>query len=182
MGESGLITNDAHRFAPAAPDEDVVYGACSPGWHTAAEQTTALDHWISFMQRADISRVCCLVPGQRLDDHSANVGRYREAFGDSRVCHAPIPQDRLVSDDRLQAQILPFLRAATTHDEPVVVHSLSGLGRTGYVLAAWLVADRNYRPSTAIETVTEMGRNPLEPVERGNATRRELLDLLASVQ
>ncbi len=182
MGQSGGITNDAHRFAPAAPEEEVVYGACSPGWHSAADHTAALDEWISFMQKAGVTRVCCLVPGRTLDDHDANVGRYRAEFGAQNVCHAPIPHDRLPDPALLRDEILPFLRASADRGDPVVIHSVSGLGRTGYVLAAWLVADRGYGALEAIETVTEMGRDPLEPVTRGEETRRDLLDLLESVR
>ena len=122
MAESGLITNHAHRFAPAALDEDIVHGACAPGWHSAAEHGTALSKWISFMQDAGIGRVCCLVPGRHLTEAGANVARYRQAFGRENVCHAPIPQNRLVSTERFHEEILPFLQKSTERDVPVVVH------------------------------------------------------------
>lgn len=182
MGRPGLITHDAHRFAPAAPEEDIVHGACCPGWHSAAEHAEALDQWISFMKETGIRRVCCLIAGRRLEASDANVGRYRRAFGAHDICHAPIPHDRVVSRERLREEILPFLRASADRDVPVVVHSVSGLGRTGYVLPAWLVSERGYGPVAAIDTVTEMGRDPLEPITRGQETRRDLIELLESVQ
>jgi len=172
---------DAHRFAPAAPDEDVVYGACCPGWHSAASHEEAIDQWLDHMQDAGIERVCCLLTGRQLDAHDANIGRYREAFGAEKVCHAPVPDHRLADVGTLRGDILPFLDEAVAAEEPVVVHCLAGIGRTGHVLAAWLVYGRGYTLHDAIETVREVGRDPLAPVEHGNATRQDLLDSLGLV-
>lgn len=181
MSNSGPMVADAHRFAPAAPDETVVYGACCPGWHSVGTHEAALDQWISFMQDSGIERVCCLLTGRQLDAHDANIGRYETAFGSENVRHAPVPDHRLADFDTLEDDVLPFLDAADAAGEPVVVHCLAGIGRTGHVLAAWLVAGRGYDAHRAIETVREMGRDPFEPVEHGNATRQDLLDLLGLV-
>lgn len=181
MGGTDPRRNDAHRFAPAASDESIVFGACSPGWHSAGEHATCLDQWIEHMQAAGIQRVCCLLPGRQLEDNDANVGRYRETFGEDRVLHAPIPDHHLTSHERLDTEILPFLEAAAKAEEPTVVHCLAGIGRTGQVLAAWLVSSRGYRPQEAIDTVQEHGRDPTDPVRCGTATEAELYDLLASV-
>lgn len=181
MGGSELLVGEAHRFGPADPDEDYVYGSCSPGWHSAGEHETVLDEWIQFVQSQGIERVCCLLAGRQLDRDDANVGRYREAFGAEKVRHAPIPDYQLATRETLTEQILPFLEEAVEQDEPVVVHCLSGIGRTGQVLAAWLVAAREYEPEAAVETVREMGRDPTEAVERGNATEEEVFELLGSL-
>ena len=181
MSNSGPMVADAHRFAPAAPDEDVVYGACCPGWHTAASHEQAIDQWLAFMREAGIERVCCLLTGRQLDAHDANIGRYEAAFGSANVCHAPVPDHRLADVERLRDDILPFLEGADAADEPVVVHGLAGIGRTGHVLAAWLVHGRDIDPRRAIETVREMGRDPLEPVEAGTATRQDLLNVLGAL-
>ncbi|MFC7134969.1 MULTISPECIES: protein-tyrosine phosphatase family protein [Salinibaculum] len=173
------VENDAHRFAPAGPDEDIVYGACCPGWHTAASHEAAVAQWVSFMRDHGIERVCCLLPGDQLDAGGANVARYNEAFGPDQVLHAPIPDHRLADPDVLREDIHPFLDEADADREPVVVHCLTGLGRTGQVLAAWLVHARQCSPEVAVETVQSMGRDPLAVVEAGNATREELLTLLA---
>lgn len=181
---SHIQTNEhganAHRFAPAAPDDDVVFGACCPGWHSAAGQEEALADWLSFMERRGIRRVCCLVPGRQFDGSTANLDRYREAFGEDAVLHAPSPDCRLVAERRLSTEILPFLDDADDADEPVVVHCLSGIGRTGQVLAAWLAHDRGAHAERAIATVEEMGRHPAEAVHAGNATEDELHALVAS--
>lgn len=176
--ESGA---DAHRLAPAAPDEEHVFGACSPGWHTAADRSDALADWIAVVRASDIERVCSLLPG----DHSpadSEVDGYADAFGEDNVLHAPVPDGRLASPARLKQEVLPFFDEAVAADERVVVHCLDGTGRTGQVLAAWLAHDRGYEPERAIETVEEMGRQPREPVRRGNATEQELRDLLTVVR
>ncbi len=170
---------DAHRFAPVAPDEEYVYGACCPGWHSTAERGDAVEEWIAFVRDRGIERVCCLLTGGQLDRSGAQIGRYRTAFGDERVLHAPIPDHHLADLETLETAVLPFLEGAVNSQEPVVVHCLAGIGRTGHVLAAWLVHARGYDPVDAIETVEEMGRSPADAVATGNARRGELHELLA---
>ena len=165
----------AHRFAPAAPDEKAVYGACCPGWHSAASHEAAIADWVAFMRRQEVARVCCLLPGG--EDSVAGVERYPEAF--EAVLHAPTPDGRLVDPALLAEEVLPFLEDAAP-DKRVVVHSLAGIGRVGQVLAAWLAHDRGFGPERAIETVEGTGRHPREPVEDGDATAEELEDLLAT--
>jgi protein-tyrosine phosphatase len=77
---------------------------------------------------------------------------------------------------------LPFLRAADTGAERAVVHCWGGNGRTGHVLAAWLVAARGLSPKEAIEAVEATGRLPQEAVLAGNTTFDELIVLLASCE
>ncbi|MDG5775027.1 protein phosphatase [Haloarculaceae archaeon H-GB2-1] len=169
---------DAHRFAPAAPGESTVFGACAPGWHTAASNEDALDDWLGFVQSRGVERVCCLLPGEALERGEGNAGRYVATFGEENVCHEPIPDQSLVSEATLQ-RILGFLEDSDAADQRVVVHALAGLGRTGQVLAAWLVHGRGYDPSTALETVSEMGRVPLAAADGPEAEADLEADFLA---
>lgn len=182
MGDSTPVVNHAHRFAPAAPDEEIVFGACSPGWHSAANHDAAVADWISFARDRGIERVCCLLAGRQDNGSQPTVGRYRQVFGEENVCHAPSIDGHLIDAATLQSDVIPFLDASEASNSPVVVHCLSGLGRTGQVLAAWLVADRGYEPSEAVATVRETGRDPREAIQQGNATFSELRSLLASVR
>jgi len=172
---------DTHRFAPASPDEDIVYGACCPGWHSTAERADAIEEWIGFMQARGIERVCCLLSGTQLEQTKANTGRYANAFGSDRVKHVPIADHHLADASTLEDDILPFLDEADEADEPVVVHCLAGIGRTGHVLAAWLVHGRGHDPLEAIETVEQMGRSPGDAEDTGNARRGELHELLSTI-
>ncbi len=182
MGDSPTVVNDAHRFAPAAPEESHVYGSCAPGWHSAADHSTAVDEWIRSMRDRGIERVCCLLSGTDLDDREGNVQRYRRAFGEDNVLHAPVADHHLVEPATLEDEILPFLAESVDSDSPVVVHCLAGIGRTGQVLAAWLVAHRDYEPREAVDAVRETGRDPRDAVQAGNASIAELRALLRSVQ
>jgi len=169
-----MVPVHAHRLAPAAPDEEYVYGSCAPGWHSAAAQEPAVDDWVATVRKRGIERVCCLLAG----GGNGALDRYAEAFGQERVRHAPVPDGHLVPRARLTEEILPFLTESRAAEEPVVVHSLAGLGRTGQVLAAWLVRDRGYDTERAVETVREMGRDPYDAVAAGNANETELHALL----
>lgn len=181
MGESGEVIQDAYRFAPAAPGEAFVYGACCPGWHAAGPHETALDRWIDYMQDQGITRVVCLLPGAELDSSDAILGRYRETFGRSAVMHAPVPDGRLVDEAALHQSVLPFLDDAVADAEPVVVHCLDGLGRTGQVLAAWVVHDRGKAPEAAIEAVTAVGRDPEAHLDADGASSARLRAVLRSL-
>ena len=44
------------------------------------------------------------------------------------------------------------------------VHCAGGIGRTGQILAAWLIAKRGFDRKLAIATVKQSGRNPDEAV------------------
>lgn len=182
MGQSTLVVNHAHRFAPAASGEEYVYGACAPGWHSAADNATAVEHWIAFVRERGIERVCCLLAGPSGAGDCATVDRYRREFGREHVLHAPVADGRLIDEPTLTRDVVPFLADSLERDAPVVVHCLTGIGRTGQVLAAWLVAHRDYEPREAVSAVRETGRDPHEAIQHGHATFRDLRALLESVR
>ena len=92
---------------------------------------------------------------------------------------APIPDFHLASKAVLE-NTLAFLKKADQVHEAVVVHCAGGRGRTGHLLAAWLVFGRGFSIDEAVAAVKSMGRNPYEAVEAGNATVAELHGLLAA--
>ncbi|MEH2143235.1 MAG: dual specificity protein phosphatase family protein [Nostoc sp.] len=78
------------------------------------------------------------------------------------VCWAPIADFHLSDLKTLTQKILPFLIEADKQNEKVVVHCSGGIGRTGHVLAAWLVSVRGLSNQAAIAAVKRTGRNPYE--------------------
>ncbi len=148
-----------HKFAAASETELIVFGAARPGYRDAE-----IAEWIEFMQGHNIDRVCCLLPDSQLIRYRDLLGTYRDIFGYKRVCWAPIADFELVDRDILLDRILPFLASANNKDERVVVHCSGGIGRTGQVLAAWLVSARGLSNQQAILAVKKTGRNPYEAV------------------
>jgi protein-tyrosine phosphatase len=174
----GPVHDDAYRFAPAAPREDHVFGASAPGWHSACDHRVALDRWIAFMQDQRIDRVCCLLSLSRPEARESHLDPYREAFGNGNVRHVPLADRRLADPEPLGRDVLPFLADTARADERVVVQGLSGLGRTGQVLAAWLVARHGYDPDVAVDTVMGMCRDPVGGIEGRTDAREALLGVL----
>lgn len=160
------------QFSSAAPNEEYVYGACAPGWDRRAGGT--VEEWISLMQSRGIQRVLCLLSTEQLNRFDDLLGRYRQAFGDDRVTHIPVTDHTLIDEDTLRSEIIPVITAAVEAEEPIVVHCLAGIGRTGQALAGWLVFQYGYDATEAIEIVTSRGRQPDDAVKKGHATEDEL--------
>jgi len=169
-----------HNFAAAAAQEEIVFGAARPGYSSQAMQA-----WVEFMQNQDIQRVCCLLPEAELAPYAVPLlNFYHQTFGQHRVCWSPIADFQLASLEALTQMILPFLHAADQQHEKVVVHCAAGIGRTGHVLAAWLVQGRSYSNAAALQAVIQMGRNPYEAVATSTGAiapkhRRSVQDLEA---
>ncbi len=148
-----------YKFAAASENELIVFGSARPGY-----TNKKVDQWIEFMQNQGIQRVCCLLPEAQLTRYPNLLGAYRKVFGLDQVCWAPIKDFNFAAPEILVNQILPFLAIANQQNEKVVVHCSGGIGRTGHVLAAWLVAGRGLSSKLAIAAVKQTGRNPYEAV------------------
>ena len=166
-------------FGAARPEEVIVYGAQRPGYPSKNVDLAQVRDWISFMQKSGIRRVCCLLPTKQIAYYRVDLlDEYREAFGESNVCQAEIEDYHLCDHATLERSILPFLVESDRAGTPVVVHCSGGCGRTGHVLAAWLVRHRGLSVEEALAIVSTQ-RNPREAVQRGYATEKELRCLLA---
>jgi protein-tyrosine phosphatase len=148
-----------YKFAAASEHEPIVFGAAKPRF-----SREKIAQWLEFMQEHEIKRVCCLLSQTQLSPYPDLLGIYRATFGLDQVCWAPVEDFQLVDRTMLTRQILPFLASASEHNERVVVHCSGGIGRTGHVLAAWLVSGRGFSNSAAIAAVKKSGRNPYEAV------------------
>jgi protein-tyrosine phosphatase len=144
---------------------------------------TRIIEWVDFMRAQGITRVCCLLDAGQLAVFPVNLeAEYERLFGATCVLMEPIADHHLCSPLALTRNIVPFLTTADTRGERAVIHCWGGNGRTGHVLAAWLVASRGLSPMEAIEAVEATGRLPREAVLAGNATLDELIALLASCE
>jgi protein-tyrosine phosphatase len=148
-----------YKFAAASADESRVFGAARPGY-----TEKQVSQWIEFMLDRDIQRVCCLLTKKQLDRYDDLLGSYQQAFGREHVCWEPIEDFSLATPEMLIDRILPFLTIADQQQEKVVVHCSGGIGRTGQILAAWLVAGRGFDYESAIAAVRQTGRNPYEAI------------------
>jgi protein-tyrosine phosphatase len=150
-----------HGFDPASPGETTVFGVCRPGYPSPAPADAAVQEWIAFMHEQDIDRVCCLL-SDKLTNYDGLLDHYRAAFGPQNVCHAPIDDYTSVPEALFHDVVLPFLQEADADSDRVVVHCSAGMGRTGQILVLWLVHERHYDLTDAVDVVEAMGRNPLE--------------------
>jgi protein-tyrosine phosphatase len=146
-----------YKFAPASATETIVFGAARPGY-----RIEKIERWIKFMQTVKIDYICCLLSASQLISYPNLLEIYQQEFGVDRVCWAPIEDFQLADRAVLTQQILPFLSIADRNSQRVVVHCSGGIGRTGYILAAWLVAGRGLSNHAAINAVKKMGKNPYE--------------------
>ena len=149
-----------YKFAPACDGEAIAFGSARPGY---TDEKVA--QWLNFMQMQNIQRVCCLLPESQLVPYHSNlIETYQQTFGSDRVCWSPIEDFQLSDLATLTEKILPFLRQADQQNEKALVHCGGGVGRTGHVLAAWLVHARGMTNETAIAAALK-GRNPLKVVK-----------------
>ncbi len=160
METNGLIPDlTLYKFASASENETIVFGSARPGY-----SDSQVSDWIGFMQNQAIQRICCLLSEPQLRRYFNLLDVYRQSFGCSSVCWAPIEDFHVADSQLLIDRILPFLALANQRQEKVVVHCSGGVGRTGQVLAAWLVAGRGFSTQAAIKAVRQTGRNPYEAV------------------
>jgi protein-tyrosine phosphatase len=164
-----------YKFGPARQGEQIVYGAERPGYSGTSVGQAEIQKWITFMKQNRIRRVCCLLSDSQLAYYCTDLlSEYRQAFGPNNVCHAEIEDYHLCDKQTLATKILPFLAESDSDKTQVVVHCSGGSGRTGHVLAAWLVRHRGLSAEAALSAVQSTGRNPREAVACGNVTDEDL--------
>ena len=169
------------KFGAASSNETHIYGAQRPGYPSCRAISDAeVDSWVKFMRQQGIKRVCCLLEKELSYYDSDLLAGYRRFFGEEALCAASIEDFTLADEQLLTETVLPFLADSIHRKEQVVVHCSGGIGRTGHVLAAWLVYGRGMSNEQAIKAVIDLGRNPYE-AERGDAMGNSKLNSLLDV-
>jgi protein-tyrosine phosphatase len=149
-----------YKFAPATRQESIIFGAARPKY-----TQRSIAQWIKFMQQQEISRVCCLLESKQLARYPINLlETYRQEFAAKYVLWQPIKDFQLPPAEILIDRIIPFLISAEQNQQKTVVHCSGGVGRTGIVLASWLVSQRGYSNQEAISAVQQNQRNPKEAI------------------
>jgi len=177
------------NFGPAFENEQIVFGAQRPGhddYDPKHVGINSIKEWISFMKdNKGIKRICCLLTQKQLDYYLEDLlSIYYREFGQHNVLNAPIEDYHLCDAALLKERIIPFLENSDICGEHVVVHCSGGSGRTGHVLASWLVHKHGLSVDQALSAVENMGRNPREAVQHRppNATMDQLRNLLLGCQ
>lgn len=149
-----------YKFAPADRQEPTVFGAARPRY-----TQKSVEQWIEFMQLRNIKKVCCLLDRDRLNRYPVDLlSVYRQRFGRENLLWQPIPDFQLPHPQVLIEQIIPWLIYSEQKQDKAVVHCSGGVGRTGVVLASWLVAQRGFSNREAISTVKQNLRHPHEAI------------------
>jgi hypothetical protein len=170
-----------YGFGAPLKEEEFVFGAQRPGFPGIFVQKQVVDEWIAYMKKQGIVRIVCLLSEEELGSYptltGGLLGIYAETFGPDNVLWAPTPDKRLLSGEAVK-HICYFLHAAVEQGQKTVVHCSAGLGRTGQVLAAWLVYHYNLTERKAIKAEDELNRFPMEAVFYRNASEADLLQVL----
>lgn len=166
-----------YKFAAASAQEAIVFGSARPGY-----SNRQVRDWLKFMKERKIERVCCLLPKKQLAPYSNLLATYEQEFGHQRVCWTPIEDFTLVDRETLIEKILPFLVEADQLGEKAIVHCGGGIGRTGHILAAWLVHGRGFSIQTAIAAVKQTGKNPHEAAIAAVFQAKNPLKIIADLE
>lgn len=165
---------------PPHPKETLVFGTSRPGYPNDQIGPDIVGAWLEKVQARGVGRIVCLLGPEQLDYYApALIDQYRARLGVGEILHEPVEDYRLISSEGLQ-RVIRFICDGVHAGRPTVVHCSAGHGRTGHVLAGWLVCDRGLDPEPAIQVVATQGFNAEEAVRPGGPTFEELIDLLAS--
>jgi protein-tyrosine phosphatase len=149
-----------YKFAPAADHESIVFGAARPKY-----SETSVKQWLEFMQAQKIEKICCLLEKESLSRYKVDLlATYQQKFGQESVLWQPLKDFQIPQSATLVEKIIPFLMTADDKGQKVVVHCAGGVGRTGIVLAAWLISCRGFSNQQAISAVKQNQRYPQEAI------------------
>ncbi|MBN1968853.1 MAG: dual specificity protein phosphatase family protein [Candidatus Delongbacteria bacterium] len=167
------------NFSAPTETETYVFGASRPGYPKKNICENDVFEWINFMKEKGIKKIICLLDHEQLSSLCINLLEiYIDNFGRDNVFHFPIKDYTYITETNLHNYLLPVIKNAVKFKSKIVIHCAGGIGRTGHILAAWLVHGRDFTIDDAIESVIKSGRDPLEAIESDNEKPETLIALL----
>ncbi len=168
-----------YNFRPVSIDEEIVFGASRPGYGIDNANEYIIDSWCCFLDQHGIKRLLVLLDFNQLMNYSIDyLGYLKKRYGDENVLAVPVQDYHLIDKRRFKEIVKPFLKYSRHNRIKTVIHCAGGIGRTGHIAAGYLSCVVGFSVEEAISSVIEMGFNPYEAVEKGNANEDELIDLL----
>jgi protein-tyrosine phosphatase len=125
------------------------------------------------IRKAGIRRVVVLPEGHEIADRWGDGPSYFEALStfDLEFLHEPVPDMEAPTVGQL-VEILRWIGEA-----PSLVHCIGGIGRTGTVIASWLIVERGMPAHEALDTVRSLRPGSVQSYSQ----MRFLLDLEENV-
>jgi len=124
----------------------------------------------SLRQDHGISRLVCLVEDHELESLGIPHLFTRAESEGIRALHVPLPDGGTPKDPEAMEALVASILGWLAEGEGVFLHCWAGLGRTGTVAAACLIA-RGYNPSEAVDLVRKVRPGAVETHRQENFLR-----------
>ena len=131
-------------------------GACQPGSWNALEEDLGILDGEGVRAIVNLRERPYLLPGA-----------WRERFD---LVHVPMEDFSVPSVSQME-EIVDLTGALLEDGKPIVYHCMAGIGRTGVVLAALLMARESLSAQEAIDALAPHGRGPQSEAQRHFLTR-----------
>lgn len=148
-----------------------LYFSAMPGRTKYARPTYEVSEWLSEMQANDIHTVVCLAPERDIQAESSAYAGWRQARGQDpagfKLIDFPIVDFGIPEQDRIPAfrALARDLADRVEQGEKVYIHCGAGIGRTGTLAVAILMA-LGYEYKKAYDEIYAAGSHPETPAQR----------------
>lgn len=138
---------------------DTLAGSGRPGGHRSSNATYALDDDLRWLVDRNVRAILTLTESPLPEDALSRFG--------ITSLHLPVPDLTPPTPDQF-TRALEFIDSGLARGTPTLVHCLMGQGRTGTVLAAYLVRS-GLTPESAIQRIRALCPGAIEAPEQERA-------------